>query len=113
MDINKSSYCNKYTVLVIVVMAAAIFGTAACSVRNEAPTTSSDVRFSPSAAAININTASAEELQKIPHIGEKMAAQIVEHRERYGPFRRPEHLMLIPGISDSRFRKIRDLVRVD
>ncbi len=42
-----------------------------------------------------------------------MAAQIVEHRERYGPFRRPEHLMLIPGISDSRFRKIRDLVRVD
>lgn len=113
MDINKYSYCNKYTFFVIVAMAAAVFGTVACSFRNETPITSSDVRYSPSAAAININTASAEELKKIPYIGEKLAGQIIEHRERYGLFRRPEHLILIPGISDSRYRKIRDLVRVD
>ena len=113
MVINKCSYCNKYTVFVIVVMVAAVFGTVACGVRNDTPATTSDVKYSPSATAININVASVEELQNIPYIGEKLAGQIIEHRERYGPFRRPEHLILIPGISDSRFRKIRDLVRVD
>ena len=69
----------------------------------------------PAAAetAIDINTASADELTRIPHIGEKLAAKIIEHREVNGPFRRVEHLMLIPGISDKRFRKIRPLVRVE
>jgi competence protein ComEA len=63
--------------------------------------------------AVNINTASLEELQKIPHIGESLARRIVDHREANGPFRRVEHLMLVSGISDKRFRKIRPLVRVE
>jgi competence protein ComEA len=63
--------------------------------------------------AVNINTAPLEELQKIPHIGESLARKIVEHRETNGPFRRVEHLMLIQGVSDKRFRKIRPLVRVE
>lgn len=67
----------------------------------------------PAASAINLNTASSDELQRIPYIGEKLAAKIVEHREVHGPFRRVEHLMLIQGISDKRFRKIRPLVRVE
>ncbi len=67
----------------------------------------------PSEHSININTASLDELQRIPHVGEKVAARIIEHREVNGPFRRVEHLMLIQGISDKRFRKIRPLVRVE
>jgi competence protein ComEA len=63
--------------------------------------------------AVNINTAPLEELQKIPHIGESLARKIVEHRETNGPFRRVEHLMLIQGVSDKRYRKIRPLVRVE
>ena len=65
------------------------------------------------ANAININTASLDELQRIPYIGEKLAAKIIEHRDVNGPFRRVEHLMLVQGISDKRFRKIRPLVRVE
>ena len=63
--------------------------------------------------AININTATLDELQRIPHVGEKVASKIIEYRETNGPFRRVEHLMLIQGISDKRFRKIRPLVRVE
>jgi competence ComEA-like helix-hairpin-helix protein len=66
-----------------------------------------------SAGVININTASSDDLQRIPHVGEKLAAKIIEHRGSNGPFRRVEHLMLIPGISDKRFRKIRPMVRVE
>lgn len=61
--------------------------------------------------AIDINLASAEELAKIPHIGPKLAGSIVEFRELHGPFRRPEHLMLIRGISNSRYHEIRAFVK--
>ena len=63
--------------------------------------------------AVNINTAPLEDLQKIPHVGESLARKIIEHRETNGPFRRAEHLILVSGISDRRFRKIRPLVRVE
>jgi|SRR5215204_1750085 len=62
---------------------------------------------------ININTASMEELQRLPHVGQSMAERIIEHREKYGPFERPEHLMLLQGMSDVRFRRIRHLIRVE
>lgn len=63
--------------------------------------------------AININIASTEELQKLPYVGEKTAEKIIEHRQRFGKFRRPEHLMLVGGISDKRFRNMRNMVKVD
>ncbi len=66
-----------------------------------------------SESAININTASAEELEKFPHIGAKLTQKIIEHREKFGRFRKAEYLMLVDGISDSRFREIRSLVKVE
>ncbi|MGQ0541276.1 MAG: ComEA family DNA-binding protein [Blastocatellia bacterium] len=63
--------------------------------------------------AVNINTASVEELESIPHVGRSLALKIIEYRETNGPFRRPEYLILIQGISDKRFRKIRHLIRVE
>jgi len=62
---------------------------------------------------ININTASANELETLPGIGQSLAQRIIEYREKYGPFRRPQHLIIIRGISDKRFRAIRDLVTVE
>ena len=70
-------------------------------------------QVSVSENAININTASAEELEKIPHVGEKLAEKIIEHRERFGKFRKAEFLLLVDGISDKRFREIRSLVKVE
>lgn len=63
--------------------------------------------------SVNINTATVEELEKLPNIGAKLAQQIVEHREKYGRFRRAEHLILVQGISDKRFRQMQDLVKVE
>jgi len=66
-----------------------------------------------SESAININIASAAELEKLPRVGTKTAREIVEHRERFGKFRKPEHLMLVRRISDKRFREIRNLIKVE
>lgn len=56
---------------------------------------------------ININLASSKELESLPGIGRGLAARIIAHRGQYGAFRRPEHLMMVRGISDRRFRAMR------
>ncbi|MDQ6785495.1 MAG: helix-hairpin-helix domain-containing protein [Acidobacteriota bacterium] len=71
----------------------------------------SHIEISPS--AININSASPKELEKLPHIGAKIAQRIVEFRSEYGAFRRPEHLLLVDGISDAHFREMRNLIKVE
>jgi competence protein ComEA len=65
------------------------------------------------AAAININTANETELERLPHIGETLARRIVEFREQNGPFRRPENLLLVDGISEKRFQEIRPLIKTE
>jgi competence protein ComEA len=67
----------------------------------------------PTQTRININTASVSELEALPGIGKSLAERIVEHREKFGPFRRPEHLIIVRGISDKRFRALRDLISVE
>jgi competence ComEA-like helix-hairpin-helix protein len=62
---------------------------------------------------ININAAPAKELEALPGIGKGLAERIVEHREKYGPFRRAEHLMMVRGISETRFRALHHLVTVE
>ncbi|HMV49678.1 MAG TPA: helix-hairpin-helix domain-containing protein [Blastocatellia bacterium] len=62
------------------------------------------------ARPVNLNTASAEELQKLPGIGPKLAARIIEHRQKHGPFKRPQDLIIVRGLSAKRFRPIAHLV---
>ena len=67
----------------------------------------------PSAPRININIASADELETLPGIGKGLAERIIEHREKYGPFRKPAHLIIVRGISDKRFHALQDLITVE
>ncbi|MDQ3134697.1 MAG: helix-hairpin-helix domain-containing protein [Acidobacteriota bacterium] len=71
----------------------------------------SEVR--PEQSRINLNKASSEDLEKLPGIGKGIAARIIEHREKFGPFRRAEHLLLVRGVSERRFREARPFIRVE
>ncbi|HEV7684366.1 MAG TPA: helix-hairpin-helix domain-containing protein [Pyrinomonadaceae bacterium] len=64
-------------------------------------------------SAININTASKSELEKLPGVGTGLAERIITHRQQYGPFHRPEHLMMVRGISDGKFRELRTMIVVE
>ena len=64
------------------------------------------------AAALDINTADAAALQSLPGIGPALAAAIVEHRERVGPFARVEDLDKVSGIGPAKLEQIRPLVSV-
>ncbi|HEX8709366.1 MAG TPA: helix-hairpin-helix domain-containing protein [Pyrinomonadaceae bacterium] len=62
---------------------------------------------------INLNTATPEELEKLPGIGKGLAARIIDFRAQFGRFRRAEHLIMVRGIGDVRFRALRALVTVE
>jgi len=73
----------------------------------------SNIQKSTSSQRININTASAKELEALPGIGKGLAQRIVEHRQKYGPFARPEYLIMVRGISEHRFVALRDQITVE
>ena len=61
-------------------------------------------------ALLNINTATVTELVQLPGIGEGFAARIVEHRARFGGFRRKEHLLTVRGMGERRYEAIESLI---
>jgi competence protein ComEA len=61
---------------------------------------------------LNLNTATFEELDRLPGIGPVLAGRIIEFRALRGGFRRVEELLAIPGISERRWQALRDLVEV-
>ena len=62
---------------------------------------------------ININNADVASLSLLPGIGEITAADIIAFRENSGKFNKIEDLMNVPGIKESKFSKIKDLICVD
>lgn len=59
---------------------------------------------------ININTASAKELAELQNVGPKYAVRIIEHRQKYGPFKLTEEVMDVPGIGLRTFARIKDQI---
>ena len=67
---------------------------------------------SPAGATVNVNTATAEQLETLPGIGEVLAAAIVAYREEHGPFASVDQLVDVSGIGDATLDEIRDHVTV-
>lgn len=62
--------------------------------------------------AVNLNTASIQELMALPGIGETLAGRIVAYREENGLFLRPDQIMAVSGIGPGTYEKLRRHVRV-
>ncbi|MDD3693354.1 MAG: helix-hairpin-helix domain-containing protein [Oscillospiraceae bacterium] len=62
---------------------------------------------------ININTATQDQLETLPGIGQVIAAQIIEYREANGKFDSIEEIMNVNNIGEKRFADIRDIICVD
>ena len=72
-------------------------------VRAQAPAASVE----KAAPVINLNTASAADLENLPGVGAKMAERIVEYRQKNGPFKKIEDLMNVKGIGEKNFLKLK------
>ena len=66
----------------------------------------------PGSTLVNVNLATAEELETLPGIGEVLAEAIISYREEHGPFGTVDELEDVSGIGPVTLEEIRDLVTV-
>ena len=62
---------------------------------------------------IGLNTATAEQLQRLPGVGPSMSARILAYRQQAGGFQKPEDLMQVTGIGPKKFAKLSPFVKLD
>jgi competence protein ComEA len=61
---------------------------------------------------VNVNTASAQQLAMLPHVGPSVAERIVEHRAKNGQFKSIEDLALVKGIGDKTLEQLKPYVAI-
>lgn len=67
----------------------------------------------PEELMVNINEAGEEKLCQLPQIGPARAKNILEYREKHGPFASIEEIRAVSGIGDGIFQQIREHITVD
>ena len=87
----------------IVIAAVLVFGLAAGSARPVA----GQAATGATSTQVNLNTATASELERLPGVGPAMVARILEYRQKHGGFKKVEDLMNIQGIGEKRFLELR------
>lgn len=71
-----------------------------------------DVKTNSQNSKVNINTASQTELETLPGIGPSTALKIIEYRKENGKFTRIEDIKNVSGIGESKYNKVKDLIKV-
>ncbi|MFI6794821.1 helix-hairpin-helix domain-containing protein [Streptosporangium canum] len=66
----------------------------------------------PAPIVLDLNTATPEQLEQLPGVGEVLARRIVEYRDGHGGFRTVEQLREVSGIGDRKYAEIREKVHV-
>ena len=72
-----------------------------------AESTMQEARSAAPAQSVNVNTATAAQLEALPGIGPSTAQRIVAYRDKNGPFKKLEDLMNVQGIGEKSFLKLR------
>ncbi|MCR4375416.1 MAG: ComEA family DNA-binding protein [Acidobacteria bacterium] len=101
--------------LIVACALAAWSGTALAqerSVQGQPGQTSKPAKTVPAPASININTATAVELEALPGVGAATAARILEYRQKNGGFKKIEELMNVRGIGEKTFLNLKALIVV-
>ncbi len=89
----------------LVILAMAIVSTVSISASEKPAATGGD-------KLININTADAVQLAKLPQVGPKMAQRILDYRKSSGGFKRVQDLMKVKGIGEKVFAKLQPLITI-
>ena len=89
--------------LIVPVLGLSLSGLAAA-----APTAETE----PARKVVNINTATAAELTRLPRVGAKLAQRIVDHRQKQGAFHRAEDLMEVKGVGEKMFQTLKPYLAV-
>lgn len=101
-------------ITVLFTCALALFATTAAATAQQAGDRPGPAKASGAATvgAVNLNTATAAQLESLPGIGARTAERIIEYRQKNGPFKKIEELMNVKGIGEKSFLKLKDRLTV-
>ncbi len=99
---------NKISLL-LASAALALLLTAGSSIALAAPVAEAQASVQSS---VNLNKASAEELMTLKGIGPKTAERIIAYRQEQGPFQTVDQLVMVKGIGNAKFEKLKDRITV-
>jgi competence protein ComEA len=91
---------------------ATLLGTSSIAAAAEPSTESSQQASKTLEGQVNINTASAAELELLPGIGPAIATRIVNYRSEH-PFKERNQIMRVKGVGQKTFAKIKDYLTVE
>lgn len=96
------------------IVALSTFVIAAQGVGAQAPSSPPGAKAQPVPVldVVNLNTASAKDLEVLPGIGAKTAERIIAYRQKNGPFKKIEELMNVQGIGEKSFLKLKPQLTV-
>ena len=97
------------TRIMIAAIAAIAFTAAAAGAQGRA---TAPKATATTAAPVNLNTATMDQLATIPGIGVKTAERIIAYREKNGGFKKIEDLMNVQGVGEKSFLKMKPLITV-
>ena len=99
--------------LVVAALAAVVVMGAGEMMRVEGRAAVQDTKATvPAPAPLNLNVATAADLQKLPGIGPALATRILDYRQKSGGFKKIEELMNVQGIGEQSFLKLKSLITV-
>ena len=92
-----------------VVTCAAAMAAPAAGAQDKAPAG----KPAPASTPVNLNTATAAQIETLPGIGAKAAERILEYRQKNGGFKKIEELMNVKGIGEKSFLKLKPLITLN
>ena len=101
----------RHLIVTTLVVAATALALAAPAVASPAQEKAADAKAAP-AQVVNLNTAPVEQLERLPGVGPKTAARILEYRQKNGGFKKIEELMNVRGIGEKAFLKMKGQLTV-
>ena len=101
---------SRVSALALSIVLIALIGAAAPVAAQDAGPRQQPSKAPAASAVLNINTATAADLQKLPGVGAATAERIVEYRQKNGPFKKIEELMNVRGIGEKSFLKLKPLI---
>jgi competence protein ComEA len=101
------------TRIMMAAIAAIALSATSLSAQTKAPVAKATAGTTAATAApVNLNTATADQLATIPGVGAKMAERIIDYRQKNGGFKKIEDLMNVSGVGEKSFLKMKPLITV-